>query len=84
MNNIPLRSINYQWETNLYKTIKQLERKYEYEQQFGYKIISRNEDKTSNKITFSIYVPNKSEDEEYYLIHKGTNWKENEVYSRYE
>ena len=67
---IPLRSIHYQWETLLYRN--NFEKK-DYQQEFGYKVLSRNNVGKAEKIEFMIYSNN---EDDLYLIGQFNNWGE--------
>ncbi|MGE0793124.1 MAG: alpha-amylase family glycosyl hydrolase [Candidatus Woesearchaeota archaeon] len=67
--NIPLRAINYQWETVLYSP--KIEPKKEYKNKFGYKVLERKEGK-AKKVEFKVYSKNIEED--IYLIGEFNNW----------
>jgi len=73
---IPLRSIHYQWESLLYK--KKYEKKETYQQQFGYEIISRDEQGFAKEVVFSLYVNNDAK--EIHLIGSFNDWKKQEKY----
>ncbi|MEA3399384.1 MAG: alpha-amylase family glycosyl hydrolase [Patescibacteria group bacterium] len=74
MGDIPLRSVIYHWESLLYRDPLSLKKNYSYEKHFGYKINSRNEDKTAKEIEFSLYLNNPNQ--KVILAGEFNNWGE--------
>ena len=69
MGEIPLRSIFYQWESLLYR--ENLSRAKTYEQQFGYKVLSRHESQEANEVLFRVYSNN---NHDMYLVGPFNDW----------
>lgn len=67
---IPLRSIQYQWESLLYRD--KITRKKTFEKLFGTKVLTRDSFGKADKVLFSAYFPEKNK--ELFLIGACNNW----------
>ena len=72
MTKIPLRTINYQWESLLYR--ENSKQKKEYKKKFGTTIITRDVNKKAQQVKFTIYSTTKTQD--IYLVGECNNWGE--------
>jgi len=67
---IPVRAIQYQWESLLYR--KELTRTYSYKQEFGPQVLSRDKNGLANKVKFPVYVNDSAKD--VYLVGEFNDW----------
>ncbi|MCF7798923.1 alpha amylase C-terminal domain-containing protein [Candidatus Woesearchaeota archaeon] len=67
---IPVRAIQYQWESLLYR--KDVSRSYSYNQEFGPCVLTRDKDDNAEKVQFTVYVNDPNKD--VYLVGEFNDW----------